>query len=63
LPHVELVADAPEGATGNVVIVSRSRATDLVNAGMARRVLERAKAVSSGSAENKSVSSSRASKK
>lgn len=42
MPHVKLVRDAPEGAPGNVVIVSRSRATDLVNAGWAQRVLEHA---------------------
>ena len=41
MPRVRLTTDAPEGALGNVVVVSRSRATDLVNAGLAQRVIER----------------------
>lgn len=38
--HVRLLADAPEGGPGNVVSVSRGRAADLVNAGLATRVAE-----------------------
>jgi len=39
LPHVRLTKDAPEGGPGNVVHVSRTRAQDLVNAGVAQRIL------------------------
>lgn len=40
MPQIRLVADAPEGGPGNLVQVSRSRAQDLVNAGIAQRVME-----------------------
>ena len=40
MPRVRLLKDAPEGGPGNVVMVSRSRAQDLVNAGIAQRPME-----------------------
>jgi hypothetical protein len=40
VPRVKLTQDAPEGGPGMLVLVSRSRAQDLVNAGLATRTLE-----------------------
>ena len=45
MPQVRLTQDAPEGAAGQVVLVSRSRAQDLVNAHLATRAVERTEVV------------------
>ena len=41
MARIRLLADTPEGAPGNEVIVSSQRAVDLVKIGQAERVIDR----------------------